>query len=225
MAESASASDGEQDALQVKIAQVYAITVGRHVWHPDIQTAENQTYFKLDKFDRQLTKIVMGKGVHRHKKTNKEVVSMSTKAIWNDMLLIRKRACNVALKELLKSNMEQAGQEVPANHKFREARDDDRWLMPLGQVKMTLPAVAGRDELVVKALWQVKGALWLELNAENVLHCIHAIRDSEEAGPKSPKRKRRRKRGSQSATPPKARRPAAQAADNQPPAEDHAPQG
>lgn len=230
MAGSASGSDGElageEEGEEIKIAQVYAVTIGRHVWYPDIQTADNHTYFKLDKSDRQLTKIVMGKGMQRHTKTNKEVVSLSSKAFWNDMMQNRRRACNMAIKDLLKHNMEQAGQEVPPNHKFRDARDDDRWLVHHGQVKMTLPPVQDHGELVFKALWQVKGALWLELRPETVMHCIRLLRESEDVVHRSPKRKRKKKRGSQSATPPKTRRAGAQAlAEDAAAAEASAPEG
>lgn len=206
------ASDGsdhsqaeDAEAVQtVKIAQVFAVTIGRTVWYPDVQTAQGTVYFKLAKHDRTLAKVVLGKAINRHKKHG-AVRTIRNKQWWPDMQQLRKQACNDAYHAILRGNMEHAGQVIAENQKFRDAEDDDRWLVGQSQVELNLPAVEGHQATTCQALWQTKGELWLELNESVVKYCVAALKASDDVVKASPKRKRRRKRDC-SKTPKKDRR-------------------
>ena len=72
---SASASGDEGNVVSVK--EVAQIMVGKSVWYPSTKVVQNQSYFKLDKHDPVLTKLVTGRGQNRHK--NRERVRVTKK--------------------------------------------------------------------------------------------------------------------------------------------------
>ena len=203
-AEDAADAGDDQDDGKVTIRQVYQVNVGKkHVWYPDIQAVSNLVFFKLDKYDRQLTKMCCGTSMNRHKSKG-NVVTLGAKRFWRDTNLTRKKARDNFVKTVLKNSMLEAGQQVPPNHKFREARDDDRWFSGQDWIELKLPCIDGFGELNVKAIWQIRGPLFLELKEEVIEYVIESLKQSTELDPASPKRKRKRKKAS---TPQKERDP------------------
>lgn len=188
-----------EDDRSVNIAQVFAVTIGKTVWYPDVQTSSGTVYFKLAKGDRVLSKLILGKGVNRHLKKG-DVRTISNRRWWSDVQKIRKEAMNMTYHHILRQTMEQAGTPPTENTKFRDARDDDRWLIRRSGVELTLPAVEGHEEIKCEALWQTKGDIWLELKPHVVEYCVAALKASDDIPKPSPKRKRKRKRDG-SATP------------------------
>lgn len=194
-------AQGDEDDERVGIAQVYRVTFGNKAWYPDIQFADNRVFVKMDKHDRELTKITLGKGVNRHKNKG-EIRTMSKLQWWADMHALRRQACNTVIAEVLRAAMMEGGDEVPANHRFREARDEDKWLVRKEAVELQCPCLPdGHPATTVLALWKMRGPLWLELTEECVKYCVAAIRQSHDAVPTSPKRKRRRPRRRSASTP------------------------
>ena len=126
------------------------------------------------------------------------------------MHALRKHACNSAIADVLRAAMEETGDEVPANYRFRDARDDDKWLVRKEAVELHCPALDNHPGMVIMALWQIRGPLFLELTEDAVKYCVEAIRQSPETVPSSPKRKRRKRLRRSASTPrkPEARRSA-----------------
>ena len=74
---SASASGDEGNVVSVK--EVAQIMVGKIVWYPSTKVVQNQSYFKLDKHDPVLTKLVTGRGQNRHKTVSYTHLTLPTK--------------------------------------------------------------------------------------------------------------------------------------------------
>ena len=91
---------------------------------------------------------------------------MSKMQWWADMHALRKHACNSAIADVLRAAMEETGDEVPANYRFRDARDDDKWLVRKEAVELHCPALDNHPGMVIMALWQIRGPLFLELIAQ-----------------------------------------------------------
>ena len=192
------------------ISLVHQLKIGRNViWYPDVQQVQGTDgglFFRLSKHDAVLTRVVLGKGLNRHKKVG-AIRTLANLEFWETLRKLRREACDAALKHQLE---EAAGQAVA---KCRAARDDDRYLVSKSVV-VKLPGVATAgfscDERDVRVLWQVRGDAWLELSSDIVLHVVCLLRESptqsakpkpipqpaaEHAGsPKTPRRKRRVKR-------------------------------
>ena len=101
----------------------------------------------------------------------------------------------------MRAAMEETGDEVPANYRFRDARDDDKWLVRKEAVELHCPALDNHPGMVIMALWQIHGPLFLELTEDAVKYCVEAIRQSPETVPSSPKRKRRKRLRRSASTP------------------------
>ncbi|CAK9038601.1 Putative mitochondrial protein [Durusdinium trenchii] len=179
--------DDDHDATTVTISQVYVVKVGKTAWYPDVQTADGTVYFKPSKHDRVLAKLVLGKGMNRHKKKG-EILTISNKAWWSEMQVLRKQTCDRLYVEMMRQTMEQAGAVVPENHGFRKARDEDRYLFKTSQVPLPVPALEDHDAMIVNALWLTKGDLWLELTPDVIRYCLAALRQSDAPPPRSPKK-------------------------------------
>ena len=79
VSESHGSDHGAEEDDRVAIAQVHRVTFGNKAWYPDIQTADNRVFFKIDKHDRELTKITLGKGINRQEQgwdQNTEQIAM-----------------------------------------------------------------------------------------------------------------------------------------------------
>lgn len=203
VSESHGSDHGAEEDDRVAIAQVHRVTFGNKAWYPDIQTADNRVFFKIDKHDRELTKITLGKGINRHK--NKGEIRTLSKLRWlADMHALRKQACNSAIHDVLRAAITENGDDVPANFRFRDAREDDKWLVRKEVVELHCPALDNYPATVIMALWQIRGPLFLELTEECVKYCVAAIKQSPEAVPCSPKRKRKKKHRRSASTPRKA---------------------
>ena len=190
------------------ISLVHQIKIGRNViWYPDVQQVQGTDgglFFRLSKHDAVLTRVVLGKGLNRHKKVG-AIRTLANLEFWETLRKLRREACGAALKRQLE---EAAGQAVA---KCRAARDDDRYLVSKSVV-VKLPGVATAgfscDERDVRVLWQVRGDAWLELSSDIVLQVVCLLRESPvqsakpkpkpaaecPGSPKTPRRKRRLKR-------------------------------
>ena len=120
------------------------------------------------------------------------------------MHALRKQACNSAIHDVLRAAITENGDDVPANFRFRDAREDDKWLVRKEVVELHCPALDNYPATVIMALWQIRGPLFLELTEECVKYCVAAIKQSPEAVPCSPKRKRKKKHRRSASTPRKA---------------------
>ena len=120
------------------ISLVHQLKIGKNViWYPDVQQvqgADGGLFFRLSKHDAVLTRVVLGKGLNRHKKVG-AIRTLANLEFWETLRKLRREACDVALKHQLE---EAAGQPVA---KCRAARDDDRYLVSKSVV-VKLPGVA-----------------------------------------------------------------------------------
>ena len=139
-----------------------------------MQGADGGRFFRLSKHDAVLTRVVLGKGLNRHKKVG-AIRTLANLEFWETLRKLRREACDAALKHQLE---EAAGQAVA---KCRAARDDDRYLVSKSVV-VKLPGVATAgfscDERDVRVLWQVRGDAWLELSSDIVLQVVCLLRES-----------------------------------------------
>lgn len=68
-AEVAQDADAGQGAERFEIQQVWSVksTRGNAPWYPSTSMEDGTVYIRLSKWDSQLTKMVLGKGMNRHK--------------------------------------------------------------------------------------------------------------------------------------------------------------
>ena len=192
-----SADAGEPPNLDdMKIVTVQAVRFGEKVWYLDTQIVEGETFFKVSKHDRVLTKLVMGKAVQRHTKRNREKNTLSLKKFWRDVASLRKQACDAAVRRVLEDARAAAadGREPPP--RIREAREGDEYLLHTRAVQIALPDLEAFPGHSCKMVWQLKGDLWMELNVENLRYVLLALRESPEVQPPTPKRRRRKRKAS-----------------------------
>lgn len=175
---SASASGDEGNVVSVK--EVAQIMVGKIVWYPSTKVVQNQSYFKLDKHDPVLTKLVTGRGQNRHK--NRERVRVTKKRFWLRTEQARKAACDQAFHEVQLQAISAAGQDAAAC-KCRPALDGDAIFVPGGCVNITIAGV------MVKTIFALKGPFWIELSAEAVKAVLTALKRSTDHQPGSPNKK------------------------------------
>ena len=208
MAES-SASDADGDDKVLSLQQVWTVRLHKVIWIPDTQSTEGITYFKITKWDRALTKLVTGKSLQLHSKSDKRNINVK---LFQEWASLRQCACDAALRKVIEDGHVQEGSEVPK--KIRHAREEDAYLVGRSVIIQT-PEFTAADGTVypgkpIRVLWQIKGVdIWIELNLENVKHTLEAIRASPPEPPKqakgkaSPGRRRRRlkRRHSDSAEP------------------------
>ena len=172
---SASASGDEGNVVSVK--EVAQIMVGKIVWYPSTKVAQNQSYFKLDKHDPVLTKLVTGRG-----QTDTRTVSESGSPRKLRTEQARKAACDQAFHEVQLQAISAAGQDAAAC-KCRPALDGDAIFVPGGCVNITIAGV------MVKTTFALKGPFWIELSAEAVKAVLTALKRSTDHQPGSPKKR------------------------------------
>ena len=193
---SASEADDEDNVLSLQ--QVWTVRLHKVVWMPDTQTTEGVTYFKITKWDRALTKLVTGKSLQLHSKSDKRNINVK---LFQEWATLRQSACDAALRKVIEDGHVQEGSEVPK--KIRHAREEDAYLVGRSVIIQT-PEFTDAQGAVhprkpIRVLWQIKGVdIWIELNLENLQHTLEALRASPPETPKqakgkaSPGRRRRR---------------------------------
>lgn len=94
------------------------------VWMPDTQTTEGITYFKITKWDRALAKLVTGKSLQLHSKSDKRNINVK---LFQEWTTLRQSACDTALRKVIEDGHIQEGSEAPK--KVRHAREEDAYLV------------------------------------------------------------------------------------------------
>lgn len=207
-------ADGSEDE-SVKVATVVCVRVGKISWLPETMQVQSHTFVKLSKWDRGVCKIILGRGMYRHKArgeaAGKARADINVQA-WHDVAKLRREACDQKLREKfeeVEASLEDQVQQPP--QKIRAAQQDDQYLVSRF-IDFSLPAVEterGRryEETQIKALWQVKGLdLWMELDEKHLEHFFALLRHSPPpvitpAPKRSPKRRKRTLKRRASETP------------------------
>lgn len=86
-------SDPDEDAAvddTLTVSQVWLVKRGKAMWLPDTQCVQGETFFRVSKWDRQLTFLALGKALQMHTKTGKEKNIIGNRAFLNTMLERRK---------------------------------------------------------------------------------------------------------------------------------------
>ena len=105
---SASKADDEDNVLSLQ--QVWTVRLHKAVWIPDTQTTEGITYFKITNWDRALTKLVTGKSLQLHSKSDKRNINVK---LFQEWTTLRQSACDTALRKVIEDGHIQEGSEVP----------------------------------------------------------------------------------------------------------------
>ena len=177
-------AEGSEDET-VKVATVVCVRVGKISWLPETMQVQGHTFVKLSKYDRGLCKIILGRGMYRHKArgeaAGKEKADINVQA-WHDVAKRRREACDQKVRdkfeEAREANLEDR-EHQPAP-KIRAAQQDDQYLVSRF-IDFALPAVdtdrgTRYEEAQIKALWQVKGLdLWMELDEKHLAHFIALV--------------------------------------------------
>ena len=152
------------------------------IWMPEVEHVDGTEFLKLSKRRRDLTRFVSGRSLYLHKHRGKPTHTINTK--WfEQMMQLRKEACDKRLKEVISNAAMDAGEAPP--DKVRCASADDAWLC--GRVvTVQLPPLAGEAQgRSAKVLWGVKGQeLYMELSKGNLEYVRQAIRESSPVGRK-----------------------------------------
>ena len=119
---SASEADDEDNVLSLQ--QVWTVRLHKAVWILDTQTTEGITYLKITKWDRALTKLVTGKSLQLHSKSDKRNINVK---LFQEWTTLRQSACDTALRKVIEDGHIQEGSEVPK--KVRHAREEDAYLV------------------------------------------------------------------------------------------------
>eukprot|EP00435_Cladocopium_sp_Y103_P017703 s5186_g4.t1 len=152
---------------RIGIETVHKISIGKRRWFPPSQEHDGRTYITLSKSDAGLVLLVTGKGQNRH--------------------LVRNDACTALLRQHMMAAVK--GDE-PAP-RFRQAREDDRFLIAK-DLEVNLPPSDGVEfeGISCRMLWSVKSKdLQVELTETNLryifaaLECSDPIEKKEKAPP------------------------------------------
>ncbi|CAE7357935.1 unnamed protein product [Symbiodinium sp. CCMP2592] len=199
--------DENQEEVPIRIFTAITIEgagLKKATWQPAVQVVSGCNYIKLNKWDRDLTLFVTGKGLRLHSGKEHNI----NRQWFSTVAELRKEACQESLKRVIKEAAEAEGTPIP--QKIRAATQQDEYLAGR-TVQVLAPAVQNADgdevhaEHQMRMLWGIKGEqLWVELTTENLNYVRLAILHSSAAAPAPPKRARgkaaagspkRRKRG------------------------------
>ena len=191
-------TEGDGIALQ----KTWAIITPGQRWLPEINEMKGIPFMKITKFDRSLTKWVLGASMDMRQGKGK---SLNVKG-FDEWITLRKQASQAAVHDVLLESAKQDPEEETKAKKKRQAKDDDKDLLPNPWIMVDLPKVTYNEKehgpLTVKCLYAVQSPdIWVEFS-ENVLLWFRALVLSDrEDGNAGKTRKRTRKQTGLSLSP------------------------
>ena len=161
---------------EVSIEKVWSVRIGNKSWFPQCKEVMDRTFIRLQKWDRELTKAILGKALDLRATARGPNLNVKT---FDELVRMRTAASRDAVMAGLTGNDDDSeNEQKPA--KKRRVRESDRLLAAEDWVTLTLQEFMFEDQKVgpleARFLWGITSPeLWMELSEHNVNYVVAAI--------------------------------------------------